>query len=188
MRGILQVDHSWPYRRRNTLRLPGHDYSSPGAYFVTTCTHGRVCLFGDIQGDEMHVNALGRVVERCWYQLPNHYPNVEVDAFVVMPNHIHGIILLVGDDGVPVSKRLRAHKRHALPEIVRGFKTFSARGINGIGSTRGVPVWERTFYERIVGDGVALQAIRRYIANNPAQWAMDAENPDRRGSRGASPG
>lgn len=177
----MYVDRRSPYRRRNTLRLPGHDYSSPGAYFVTTCTYNRVCLFGDIRGDEMRLNAFGRIVERCWYALPNHYPNVELDAFVVMPNHIHGIILLVGDDVAPESKRSRAHKRQALPEIVRGFKTFSARGINGIRGTRGEAVWERTFYERIVGDGAALHAIRRYIANNPAQWAMDAENRGRRG-------
>jgi len=79
---------------RRSLRLPGYDYSQPGAYFVTVVTHGRACLFGEVVEGEMCLNEFGRIVEAVWFDLPRHYPNVELGAFRIMPNHAHAVIVL----------------------------------------------------------------------------------------------
>lgn len=84
---------------RRTIRLQGYDYASSGAYFITICTHQRECLFGEIVDGEMRLNALGQMVHACWQRLPFHFPNLTLDAFVVMPNHVHGILALVDPPG-----------------------------------------------------------------------------------------
>ncbi len=87
--------------RRRSIRLPGHDYSRPGAYFVTLCAHGGRCLFGEVEGGEVKLSAAGRAMRAAWEELPNHYPHVRLDAFVVMPNHVHGIVCLLPDGAPP---------------------------------------------------------------------------------------
>lgn len=194
---------------RRSIRLRGYDYARPGAYFVTICTQNRECLFGEVVDGCMHLNAIGDIVQLGWHDLPNHYRHIQLDGWVVMPNHVHGVIILtdtvtvgagdvvgsgdvVGaglkpaptgicvdtDTGVGADMNTGSipAKRHGLPEIVRGFKTFSSRRINRIRNTPGVPVWQRNYYERIVRDQRALDAIRQYILNNPQNWAKDAEN------------
>ena len=78
--------------RRRSIRLPNYDYSRPGAYFVTICVQGRACLFGDVVDGEMRLNDFGRVTYDCWNDIPKHFPHVQLDAFVIMPNHVHGIV------------------------------------------------------------------------------------------------
>jgi REP element-mobilizing transposase RayT len=156
---------------RRPLRLKGYDYSQPGAYFITICTHERIPLFGEIIAHQMRPNSYGMIVTAVWNELPDHYPNAALDAFIVMPNHIHGIIIL-GDE---------AGKRYPLPEIARGFKTFSARAINERRQTRTAPLWHRGYYEHVVRDEKALSGIREYIVNNPARWSDDPDNPAVRG-------
>ena len=160
--------------RRRSLRLRGYDYSWAGAYFVTVCTYNRACLFGEIVNGEMRLNGVGQVARRVWDGLPRHYRHVELDAVVVMPNHVHGILTLVGAGFKPAPT-----PRHGLPEIVRAFKTFSARRINGLRHTPGVPVWQRNYYEHIIRNETALNRVRQYIMDNPARWAEDPENPTR---------
>ena len=156
-----------PFHNRRAARLKAYDYSSAGAYFVTICTAERASLFGDVEGGEMRLNDSGRAVQTTWDDLPNHYHHVELDAFVIMPNHIHGILVLAGKTD-----------QHGLPEIVRGFKTFSARRVNEIRRARHVAVWQRSYHDHVIRDVADLDRIRRYIADNPAGWALDAENPD----------
>mgnify|MGYP000913469741 FL=1 len=156
---------------RRSIRLKGYDYSQSGACFVTICTQNRVCLFGDIVDGEMRLNDAGKIVHGVWNDLPNHYPGMELDAFVVMPNHVHGIIVIVG-----AGLKLAPTKR-GLPEIIRGFKTFSSRRINELRGTPGIPVWQRNYYEHIVRNDESLYRIREYIINNPMQWEQDRENP-----------
>lgn len=96
--GSRHEDTGWPRRRQ--LRLRDYDYSQAGAYAVTICTHGGAFLFGHVSHGAMHVNAAGRVVERVWDGLPEHYPHVELDVFVVMPDHVHGVIVLA-DEPLP---------------------------------------------------------------------------------------
>jgi REP element-mobilizing transposase RayT len=152
-------------RRRQPMRLQRYDYAQAGAYFITVCTHGRTCLFGTIVDHEMRSNQAGAILKQTWSNLIAHYQNVDLDEFVVMPNHVHGIIVL--SDASPA--------RHGLPEIVRGFKSFSARGVNEVRGTRG-PLWQRGYYEHVIRNETALNGIREYIVNNPARWADDPEN------------
>ncbi|MCC7447866.1 MAG: transposase [Anaerolineae bacterium] len=171
---------SLKYHRRS-VRLQGYDYAQSGAYFVTVCTHNRECLFGEIVAEAMVLNPFGIIVQDQWDNLPRHYPHLELDAFVVMPNHMHGIIVLTD----PVGAGLRPapttvptiDKRYGLPEIVRALKAFSARQINDCRESPGVPVWQRNYYEHIIRNEKALDAIRRYIEDNPLRWALDVDNP-----------
>jgi putative transposase len=144
---------------RRSIRLKGHDYSLPGAYFVTTDTWQGEHLFGEVVGGNMELNLLGQVVLQAWHDLPNHYENVILDAFCIMPNHIHGIIVLVD-----------APRQHGLPEIVRALKSFSARRINRQRGTPGFPVWQRNYYEHILRNDDELAKARHYIIHNPLQW------------------
>jgi REP element-mobilizing transposase RayT len=163
---------------RRSLRLKGYDYARPGAYFVTICAQDRTYLFGNVVDGQMRLNEFGRIVREAWDDLPNHYPNVEMDAFVIMPNHIHGIIVFVGAGLKPAPTNPAPTKNHGLPEIVRALKTFSARRINQLRGTPGVPVWQRNYYEHIIRTEQALHAIRCYIVDNPMRWHRDRYNFD----------
>src|ERR1700680_3711990 len=105
--------------RRRSIRLQDYDYSQAGAYFITVCTHNRVVRFGEVAENDVRLNEIGMIVKETWDDLPAHYGGLDLDAFIVMPNHMHGIIVL-GDE---------PDTRHGIPEIVRGFKTFSARRV-----------------------------------------------------------
>ena len=160
---------------RRSIRLRDYDYAQAGAYFVTICTYRRVCLFGDMVNSCMQLNDYGQIVTAHWDDLVNHYPHVELDVFVVMPNHVHGIIALT--DNVGAGLKPAPTKHHGLPEIVRGFKTFSSRRINHLRKTPGQPVCQRNYYEPIIRSEDELDRIRQYILDNPAKWPEDVENP-----------
>lgn len=168
--------------QRRSIRLRHYDYAQPGAYFVTICTDKRACLLGQVVGGEMRLNSYGLVVAGCWNDLPKHYSQVELDAFAVMPNHVHGIIVLK-DEPIDITPTVGAGlrpaptaslpKRHGLPEIVRAFKSFSARRINELRNALGVVVWQRNYYEHIVREKAELHRIRLYIEQNSARWTDD---------------
>ena len=160
------------HRRLNSLRLPGYDYSQSGYYFITICTKDRKELFGTITRDRMIENVYGKIVRDCWNDLPNHY-HFELDEFIVMPNHIHGIIVL-SDVGVGLRPTPTGP---GLSEIIRGFKSFSARRINQRRKLLGKPVWQRNFYDHIIRAEEDLNAIREYIRFNPEKWERDRNNP-----------
>jgi putative transposase len=205
--GIDDVQYDPDRHHRRSIRLHGYEYSRAGAYFITVCTRGRQCILGDVVDGEMSLNKAGRAVQAAWRDLPNHYPHIELDAFVVMPNHVHAIIVLVDEtghadvgagfslngtgrssqapqrcqgDSVCVGKPAptpKASRRHGLPEIVRGFKTFAARCINRMRGTPGRPVWQRNYYEHIIRNDREWNAVRLYIRDNPQHWDLDRENP-----------
>ena len=183
---------------RRSVRLRGWDYARASAYFVTVCTQNRECLFGNVVQGEMRLNDFGLRVKNIWDDLPNHYPTVVLDSFVIMPNHIHGIIALTDgltDIGaasvgarfnhaptnhVPTMNPMPVEpfiKRHALGEIIQGLKSFSTRRINESRNTPGMIIWQRNYHEHIVRNDDELIRIRRYIANNPRKWESDLENP-----------
>jgi REP element-mobilizing transposase RayT len=138
-----------------------------GAYFVTAVTFGRARLFGAVDGGRMVLSGAGKLVDEHWRAIPTSHPHVTLDAFVVMPDHFHGIIVLapgpLGPEGTPP-------KRHGLGEIVRGFKSHTAREINLARGTSGRPFWHRNYYERIIRDPWHMRATRKYVARNPARW------------------
>jgi len=172
-------DDSENYHRRS-IRLKGYDYSLPGGYFVTICAHKRECVFGAIAVGARHatpdLSRLGHIVKKCWEEIPNHFPHVLLYEYVVMPNHIHGILIISGGEGTGVACRAPT-----LSAIVRSFKSASSKKINEIRKTPDVPLWQRNYYEHVVRDERDLNRIRQYILDNPACWAMDGENPDNRG-------
>ncbi len=185
-------------RNRKLNRLKDHDYSTPGYYFVTICTKGRVEWFGEIKDGAMALNECGKIVCQCWNDLPNHYQNVALDKFVVMPNHCHGVVVI---KNIPVGNGLKPFptegdlkpfptKNHGLSEIMRGFKTFSSRRINTVGNglkpfpTAAGPhkfQWQKSFYDHIIRNEIDLNRIREYIVRNPLQWPNDRNHPSNLG-------
>ena len=166
---------------RRSIRLRDYDYSRPGAYYVTICSHRRECLFGEVVGSEMRYNEFGRGVCECWEGLPKRYPNVDLDEWIVMPNHMHGIIVIVDDrcrGGSRTAPTKNVIKRKPLGRLIGAFKTVSTKHINEMRGTPGAMAWQRGYYEHIIRDGADLNRIRRYIRNNPARWAEDENNPD----------
>lgn len=179
---------------RRSIRLRNYDYSQAGAYFITLCTHKRECLFGAMVGDIVQLNEAGRLVQNIWDVLPEHYSCVELDFFVVMPNHIHGIVVLNGvgaqfiapvHDGATNSGAMNLAP--TVGEIIRAFKARCTHSINHLRGVQGVSIWQRNYYEHIIRNESSLQEIREYIANNPAQWAIDRENPNAVGARFIAP-
>ena len=172
------------------MRLLGYDYSSPGYYFITICTKKMQMMFGVVRNDTMILNSYGRIIERCWKDLPDHYRCV-LDAFVIMPNHIHGIIIIpdVASDPVPAGlnplvreereTHLRKEKRVSITEIVRGFKTFSAATVNQQRETQGEVLWMRSFHDHIIRTVDDVERAREYIRLNPSKWKKDSKNPHR---------
>jgi putative transposase len=161
-------------RRRKQIRLREYDYSLPGAYFVTICTKDRRRLFGGIVDGRMVCNEYGAIVHSCWDDIPVHYPLVQTDELMVMPNHIHGIIII--DEPVGAIHKLplpctRAERRGMLlPKILGRFKMNSVKRINIIRNTPRASVWQRGYYDHIIRSGKSLNRIRDYISTNPEQW------------------
>jgi putative transposase len=159
---------------RESIRLKGYDYSQPGAYYVTLCAEGRACIFGEVVEGVITLDRPGEIVLADWFRLPDVYPHVRLDAFQIMPNHVHGIIVLIDDALVGAAHTKR---RHTLSEIIRSFKAYTTLRINKYRETPGIQVWQRNYFERIVRDEEGLNAARAYIYNNPLVWDTDRENP-----------
>ena len=138
---------------------------------MTICTHGRQALFGQVIDGHMQLNSLGEIVQGVWFALTEHYAHIHLNEFVVMPNHVHGIIEIEAESvGVGFKP---TPTRHGLSEIVRAFKTFSARRINEKCNTVGNKVWQRNYYEQIIRSEISYLAITEYIQTNPQRWMDD---------------
>jgi REP element-mobilizing transposase RayT len=196
---------------RRSIRLKGYDYRQAGAYFVTVCTQDRSFLFGEMVHGEMRLNDAGKMVYDVWNDLPAFYPGVQTDAFIVMPNHIHGIIILVGadprvcpdadprvcpdadprvcpdaDPRVCPGQPQGVAPTMGLPDVVHRFKTMTTkRYADGVKRLGWEPfrgrLWQRNYYEHIIRNEESLNRIREYILTNPMRWALDRENPHRVG-------
>jgi putative transposase len=174
-----------------SIRLKNHNYASSGAYFVTICAAQKMHLFREVNDAQMELNKSGKIVLESWNALPHHFSNTQIDQFIFMPNHVHGILWL--------NQRVRGtHSpfavgaQHAAPlhgapprvnvepgslgAVIRSFKSAVTKRINEARATPGVPVWPRNYYEHIVRNDTDLERIRTYIENNPAQWALDDLN------------
>jgi REP element-mobilizing transposase RayT len=164
-----------PPHRRRSIRLRQYDYAQGGAYFVTICTQSRAFLLQNA--------AIRDIAEQCWSQIPAHFPMVELDEWVVMPNHLHGIVVFGICWGrecrAPTVQRFARPTPCSLPTIIRSFKSAATRQVNALRHTPGAPVWQRNYYEHVVRNEDDLNEIRQYLLNNPVQWDSDEENPDR---------
>ncbi len=175
---VLKMESNQKPRHRRLTRLKEYDYFQPGGYFITICTKKRSCLFGVVDNDRVILNQYGEIIKLSWLALPEHYHNIELDVLVIMPNHIHGIIFLTDvGAGLKPAPTVPAIPIHPLPEIVRGFKTFSSRKINELRNMPGTALWQRSYYEHVIRRDESLEKIRDYIETNPLRWSLDKENP-----------
>ncbi len=166
---------------RGSLRLPGYDYAQPGAYFVTIVTADRRCLFGQIVEQEMRLSRLGRIVEEEWLRTPSIRAEIALGAFVVMPNHFHGIVVISseapsGASDVGATGRSPLRPRGPAPRSL-GFKSSVTKRINALRGSPCVSVWQRNYYEHVIRDQQDWERIHLYIDANPVLWSQDEENP-----------
>ena len=184
--GLIPVMEEKELHRRS-IRIPGADYSRPGAYFITICAAYRRNIFGTVEEGKVILSPLGEIVRSCWVQIPEHFPNATINEYVIMPNHLHGIIALgVGaryivpsDPGEQTSEQFQKPTRGTIPTIVRTFKaavTRNARNDLKIGDEL---IWQSNYFERALRDGREVSLAIRYIAENPARWRWDEENAER---------
>jgi putative transposase len=186
------------FHHRRSIRLPGYDYTRAGGYFITLVTYRRACLFGDIVRGEMRLNDWGQIAADCWRAIPEHYDNVGLDEFTIMPNHIHGIIVIfenghvhphsVGATQWVAPTKTGTHTdcgtrdgNTTLPpcsigSIIGQFKSITTKRINQYWGLHGMPIWQRNYYEHIIRNDGDLLRIRVYIHDNPARWATNVEN------------
>ncbi|HLO14385.1 MAG TPA: hypothetical protein VK206_06130 [Anaerolineales bacterium] len=177
---------------RHSIRLPNYDYSQPGSYYVTIVAWHRESLFGEVVAGEMKLNRFGLVSKGQWERLPKRFPNIELGAFVIMPNHMHGIIVITygrgtagnfSDFGDQLSRRAPTHEQFqkpvkgSVPTIIRSYKSAVSYRINLIRGSRDVPVWQRNYYEHVIRNEKDLQNKTDYIEANPMLWNQDEENP-----------
>ncbi|QIR37828.1 transposase [Tolypothrix sp. PCC 7910] len=173
---------------RRSIRLKGYNYTQPGAYFITICTKARQCLFGNVVNGEMQLNSLGYIAFNYWQTIPKHFPHIELDAFVVMPNHLHGILIITENTvGARHCLALNQHLDHnqknfgqpvrsSISTVIGSYKSVVSKSINIIWQTQGQSIWQRNFYEHIGREEKSVDNIREYIANNPQRWDDDPEN------------
>jgi REP element-mobilizing transposase RayT len=161
--------------RVESTRLPEYDYSTGGWYFVTINTLNHMLFFGDIQNDKMILNESGHIVEAEWLATPNIRKNVSLDEYVIMPNHVHGIICIEGGKDPNMNKSIKSLSQN-LSSIINGFKSAATSKIRRHGVVDFA--WQSRFYDRIIRNKIELYIIRRYIEQNPLRWHLDNDIPE----------
>jgi REP-associated tyrosine transposase len=178
-------------QHRRSIRLLGADYTEAGGYFVTICTDERRNIFGQVIEGRVLLTPLGEICSQCLQGIPEHFAHVKVAQFVVMPNHLHAILILdvgaryivPGDRGTRTPEQFRKPVTGSVPTIVRTFKAAvtrrTARELKWPGD-----IWQRNYYERVLRDGKEYAQASRYIAENPLRWGWDSENLQRQRTEG----
>lgn len=175
-------------KNRKPNRLKNFNYSQNGMYFVTICTKNREHYFGEIIKNEMHLSNIGIFTKKCWIEIPNHFPHISLDEFIIMPNHIHGIIEIV-NPSEPVGNNLPVGNNNycsllvpwqtlwsrSLSSAIRGFKIGVVKHCN---QNNLCFAWQKSFHDRIIRNEIELNKIREYIINNPKMWERDRNNSE----------
>jgi REP element-mobilizing transposase RayT len=171
---------------RRSLRLKDYDYSQAGAYFITICTHKKESIFGEIRNREMILNRFGEITKNEWLKAAILRRNVELDEFVVMPNHFHGIIIIEESNDVGATRRVAPTKEsvtcthtlkpNTIGSIIGQFKSVVTKEIRKKRFTHFR--WQRNYYEHIIRNENDLNEVREYIVNNPLKWELDKDNPE----------
>jgi REP element-mobilizing transposase RayT len=164
-------------RHRHSIRLKDYDYSAGGAYYVTICTDAKQHTLGEVTDGEMHTNACGLIVMETWQWLGVQYDYVYPDAFIVMPNHTHGVIITA--ETLSSGSQIDHVKKKPLGQLVGVFKTVTTKRINELRGTPGAVFWQRNYYEHVIRSQRALDEIREYIGGNPWNWPSDWCNANR---------
>jgi REP element-mobilizing transposase RayT len=161
-----------PNYHRHTIRLPGYDYTQPGAYFITLVTHNRISLFGEMVGERMQPNTYGKIALDQWNRLPSRFPGLVLFERVLMPNHLHGIIQLLESRQDVEKADSKQIKPGSLGAIIRAYKSAVTQSIRWL--QRGeIAVWQRNYYEHIIRSETEMQKICDYIRTNPLRWCED---------------
>ena len=179
-------------KHRRSIRLEKYNYSNNGWYFITVCTQNRECLFGNVINGQMILNNIGIIFKKLWNKIPERFNMVELDEFQIMPNHIHGIIIIVGAGFMPalIPKIKRATTRVAptttivpttVGDIIGAFKSLTTHEyIMNVKNHKWPPfekrLWQRNYYEHIIRNEYSLNKIRQYIRDNPKNWNEDRNN------------
>ena len=172
------------HSKRKSLRLQGYDYTQYNFYFVTVCVKDRQNRFGEIRNGEMMSNDAGRMVDESWQEIPKRFGNCRLDVYVIMPNHIHGIIEInnnveAGSPGPnPEGGETPPLRIESLSDMMGYFKYQSTKRINVLLNSQGRSVWQRSFHDHIIRNEQALNHIREYVQTNPARWSEDAFDKD----------
>ncbi|GAB1544590.1 transposase [Scytonema sp. NUACC21] len=174
--------------RIESIRLPNHDYAANGWYFVTICTRDRTCFFGDVIEGKIHSSQIGQIAQQYWSEIPSHFEYTYIDAYVIMPNHIHGIIVINRPNSLETRHGTSLHqpqitdqsnkfaplKSGSLQAIINAYKSSVTRWCRKNGQEHFS--WQSRFYEHIIRADGSLEKIREYIVNNPAKWKDDKDN------------
>ena len=185
----LGMDNRRETHGRQSNRLPHYDYSQPGAYFVTSVTYERACLFGEVRDGVVRLNPMGKVVEEAWKVIPEHFEGVVAAEYVVMPNHVHGVICIEGDDlgvmdgmknesdvGATYMSPLRdINASPTLGVIVGTYKAAVTRAIHKNRGCVHLRIWQRNYHERVIRDEREYEEVANYILANPLNWEVDRE-------------
>jgi putative transposase len=170
--------------RIKSARLPGWDYSSPGFYFVTICTQNFQPYFGEVVDVRVELSEIGICAHTCWAEIPEHFSNIRLDEFVIMPNHVHGIVIIEKTVETLHATSLQERKEKmsnispkpgSLSAIVRSYKSAVTRWARKNGHPNFA--WQPRFFDHIIRNDESLYEIRRYIRNNPLEWDLDYEHP-----------
>ena len=172
-------------RERKLNLLSDYDYSTSGYYFVTVCSKDREEWFGKIENGEMRLNTVGEIARNSWAEIPLHLQHIEIDEFSVMPNHIHGILII--NESMVGNAYMRSHQRNAfmhslqdrtkmlLSKVIQQYKASVTRKINSSESSHHF-AWQKSFYDHVIRNDRSLDNLRQYIVNNPLKWELDIEN------------
>jgi len=167
---------------RKSIRLPEYDYSQVGMYFVTICCQDMVCRFGSVVDGKMVLNECGEIAKECWEEIPSHFPEVRLHTFVIMPNHIHGIIEITENvgakqfspnkqtDGAKIVSPLLSPSK-TIGSIARGYKIGVTKWVRQ--NTNIYKLWQRNFYEHVIRNENSYNKITEYILTNPLKWEFD---------------
>jgi putative transposase len=176
--------------RNESFRMTGHDYSSGGKYFITICTRGMVPYFGILSCGKMNLSQTGQIANETWLDLPKHFPNVTLDEFIIMPNHIHGIIIIVPvrplhatalqqpppPPNIPGTKNkfmsTISPKRGSLPAVIRSYKSAVS---NTVHLTDPDFSWQPRYWDHLIRSEQEMSRIKQYIINNPGKWGFNAQ-------------
>ncbi|BAZ14176.1 hypothetical protein NIES4071_60160 [Calothrix sp. NIES-4071] len=180
------------YRVEST-RLKGWDYSSNGYYFVTICTLNRVCYFGEIVSGEVNLSKAGELARDLLIQIPDYFPNFRIDEFIIMPNHVHGILIIDNDLSKNTNQEIvncvttNAKEKGGVTgqnnpmlsqdSLSKAIRWYKGRSKHEIGKFNPEFFWQKRFHESIIKDEQGLDAVRQYIIQNPLAWEDDKENP-----------
>ena len=153
---------------RGTIRLQGYDYAQPGAYYITLCTCDKMPLFGNVSGSKVTLNGFGKIADQEWKGSETMRKEITLDEYVIMQNHLHGIVW--------IREGVAEHTSTPIGSMIRGYKSMVTKRINALRKSAGRPVWQRNYWERIIRNTAELEKFQTYIRNNPANWANDSLN------------